>query len=321
VTSAFVLGLGSIGLRHATNLRKAGVACAAFDPLPDRRELARSRGIAVVARREEIFGMARPGDALVIATPSAAHAEDLRNGIDAGLNLLVEKPIAHVADGLSGLLVSARRKGLVVYPGLNLRHHPGVKAAKEILDRGGIGVPLWATIQCSSYLPDWRPHQDYRTNYAAAAIGGGVILDIIHEFDLAWFLLGSYDVVGAHVRRTGTLEVAGEDYAAVLLRHGTGTGSTLQVDYVTRPQRRVTVVAGSHATLSVDVAGRSVTVEAGSGETTRTRFESGFDDDYFEEVRHFLACVRGEAEPACSAEEAVAVLDRALLAKRMGAAA
>lgn len=316
--SAFVLGLGSIGLRHATNLRKEGIACFGFDPNPERRELAESRGVAGIAHRDEIFDLARPGDALVIATPPAAHVDDLRSGIDAGLNVFVEKPIGHDMADLAGLALAARQKGLVVYPGLNLRHHPGVQAAKRIIDDGRIGAPLWATIQCSSYLPAWRPHQDYRRNYAAAAIGGGVVLDIIHEFDLAWHLLGPYEIVGAHTRNTGILELSGEDYAAVLLRHASGTGSTLQVDYVTKPARRITVVAGSRATLRVEILGRSIEVESETEGTSRTDFETGFDDDYVEELRHFLACIRGEAEPACSAEEAISVLERALDAKRMG---
>lgn len=319
--TAFILGLGSIGLRHASNLRMLGYACVGFDPQTERRVLAETRGILCVPERREIFARAKPGDILVIASPSAEHVGDLKDGVDASLNIFVEKPISHSLDGLANLLHLARSKKLVVYPGLNLRHHPGVKAAKGMIDSGVIGTPLWATIQCSSYLPDWRPHQDYRTNYAAAAEGGGVIIDIVHEFDLAWHLLGAYEVVGAYTRRSGELELIGEDYAAALFRHQSGIGTTLQVDYISKPARRVTVIAGTKATLTVDVGRRLNLFNPWSGVESRTTFTTGFDSDYIDEMCDFIACTRGDAEPICSAEEAMAVLDRALRTRKIGTVA
>jgi predicted dehydrogenase len=320
MTTAFILGLGSIGLRHATNLRMIGYACVGFDPCADRRALAEEHGISCVPERDEVFSKAKAGDVLVIASPSAAHAGDLRSGIDADLHIFIEKPIAHTLEGLTDLIRAGAARGLVIYPGLNLRHHPGVVAAKALIGSGRLGTLLWATVQCSSYLPDWRPHQDYRTNYAAAAEGGGVILDIVHEFDLAWHLLGPYEVVGAHVRRSGELELAGEDYAAALLRHQSGVGTTLQVDYVSKPACRVTTVAGTEATITINIAGRFNLLRSRSGDESRIAYDTSFSQDYIEEMRHFDACVRGEAEPACTAEEAAVVLERALRTRQIGIA-
>src|SRR5947209_4960132 len=66
-------------------------------------------------------------------------------------------------------------------------------------------VRLWF----GSWLPDWRPNVDYRTTYSARAnLGGGVLLDAIHELDLCLWLLGGepVDVIGAVVGRFGPLE-------------------------------------------------------------------------------------------------------------------
>ena len=64
--------------------------------------------------------------------------------------------------------------------------------AKQLLDDGVIGRPLSARFFVGEYLPDFHPDEDYRKGYSARAdLGGGVMLTLIHDIDLATWFFGS----------------------------------------------------------------------------------------------------------------------------------
>jgi len=309
-----ILGLGSIGSRHAANLKVLGKEVVAFDPSSERRQRAGDAGIAASASRDEVLNKST---AVIIASPNDCHLRDMRDALAAGHHCFVEKPLAHVADGVKELLDEAAAKGCRVFAGLNLRFHPAVTAAKSWLEEGALGRPLWAIFQSCHYLPDWRPAQDYRTGYAADPATGGVLFDIIHEFDLAHHLLGPAETVAAAARNTGTLDIPSEDCADVILGHAAGVRSVLHLDYVTRPMRRVAEIGGERGILRLDLVRRDVTLTDADGFTSRHRVfaDTTPNDDYVTEMTAFIACVEQDALPACDGHEALAVLRQVIAAR------
>ena len=310
-----VLGLGSIGLRHARNLLDEGARVIGFDPSEERRALlARDGGTAVTERAAALEAVS----AAVVASPSGQHSDDLRAAIEAGCHVLVEKPLAHSEAGLDALLSRAEAAGLAVFVAVNQRFNPTVVAGRARLAGGALGEPLWARLLCASYLPDWRPQQDYRQGYAADPISGGVLFDVIHEFDLANHLLGPATTLAAAASRSGRLDMASEDVADVLLGHGPSLRSSLHLDYVTRPAQRITEIAGSEGLMRLDLRARRLERWASDGTLAEEQdFGGAVDDDYREEVAAFLACCRGEAEPRCDGREGLAVLRQVLEARRL----
>ena len=310
-----VLGLGSIGLRHARNLMALGQSVIAFDPSPDRGEaLKKAGGRLVPDRSAAIDGAA----AVIVASPNHCHLDDLTAALEAGRPAFVEKPLAHTPDGVEALLDAAALQGLAVFAGLNLRFHPAVMEAHRLIAAGDIGRPLWARLLCSSYLPDWRPEQDYRANYAADPKTGGVLFDIVHEFDLAHHLLGPARTVAAAARSSGLLDMASEDLADVLLRHASGVISSLHLDYVTRPRQRITEIAGERGLLRIDIPARRLTLIGPEGGILREdTYVTTIDDDYRDEMAAFLACLAGRAKPPCDGREALAVLREVIVARAL----
>jgi predicted dehydrogenase len=316
-TAVAVLGLGSIGLRHARNLLTLGRPVIGFDPDAERRAALEQLGGRVTSDRAAAFAGA---DAVVIASPNDRHLDDLASAVEHGLPTFVEKPLAHDPDGVAAVLDAADARGLVVFAALNLRYHPAVRAARAALERGEIGAPLWSRLICASWLPSWRPHQDYRTGYTAAAGTGGVLFDIVHEFDLATHLLGPARTVACAARRSGVLDMAAEDCADVILAHAGGVQSSLHLDYVTRPRRRVTEIAGTTGFLEIDLNVRTLRLWDADGALRRDeRHPGGFDDDYVQEMAAFLACLDGTGRPACDGREALGVLRQVVVARALAA--
>lgn len=301
-----ILGLGSIGIRHAGNALAMSEKVTGFDPDPVRRQLLIEKGGQAAESRAAALAGTR---AAVVASPNAHHLDDIHAALSANCHVMVEKPLAHSTEGVQALLDMAQASNRLVFAAHNLRFHPAVMAAKAIIVSGALGTPLWARAVAASYLPDWRPQQDYRQGFAADARTGGAVFDFIHEFDLLAFLLGPYTAEAAVARCSGILDMAAEDCADAILRHDTGVVSTLHIDYITRPAIRVTEVTGTNGSLRIDIPGRQLVHLAADGaELVEESFGGEHGDDYITEMRAFLACSRGEAAPACDGAEALAVL-------------
>ncbi|MDO8605306.1 MAG: Gfo/Idh/MocA family oxidoreductase [Phaeospirillum sp.] len=309
-----VLGLGSIGLRHARNALALGEAVIGFDPSPERRALAEAEGAAITDSRDAALAAAQ---AVVIASPSDRHEDDLAAAIAAGRHALVEKPIGHRVGRLPELLDQADRAGLVIAAALNLRVHPCVLLARHAIAEGRLGQMLWGRFLAALYLPDWRPGQDWRQGYANDPRTGGAIFDYIHEFDLAAHLLGGFRPAACVARRSGTLGLDSEDVADAILEHPGGVTSTVHVDYVTRPRLRGFTLAGTEGLIHVDLDRRHFRCLGQDGEAVIDQsLPGGYADDYVTEMSAFLAALRG-APAVCGGREALAVLEGILLTRSL----
>lgn len=309
-----VIGLGSIGMRHARNLLAAGAEVIGVDPDGERRALLAEAGGVPEQSRERALENA---EGVVIASPSARHYQDLADVAAAGRHVFMEKPLAHTDTGLEEILGQYDRQGRIVFAGLNLRFHPAAETARRVVAEARLGKILWARFQFSDYLPNWRPHQDHRRGYTADAATGGVMFDVIHEFDLANYILGPAETVAAACRNSGTLGILAEDSAEVILRHEGGVLSTLHLDYVTRPRRRVAEIAGTEGGLRLDLDARTVSIIDLEGAVIEAITDDGaYADDYEAEIKSFLSCMTGRQSPPCDGWQALDILRQVLAARR-----
>ena len=182
-----ILGLGSIGRRHATLLRQH--FSHEVELVSMRTHMGQELndlGIPEISGWDEIS--AQSLDVALIANPTNMHIDTAIRCAERGLHLFIEKPIDCRLDGLDHLLRIVAERRLTAYVAYPMRFHPVVRELKSRLVGRKI---LHANMVCASFLPGWRPNQDHLKGYSASwARGGGVFLDMSHEIDMAEYLFG-----------------------------------------------------------------------------------------------------------------------------------
>lgn len=284
-----VLGLGSIGSRHARNLVAMGHEVIGYDPQ-----------IHQLPQRELAIGTS---DAMVIASPTREHYHDLLDSMAAGKPTFVEKPIAATAFEWNRLSCEPH-KTPKVFVGYNLRFCECVIKAREWIDDGLIGNLLWGNFTCAQL----NNKPDY--------LRDGVILNWSHEIDLALYLLGPAEVECASARATVVNE-ARDIIADIILVHGNGARSTVHLDYVTQPQIRETTIVGTKGIIIIKLAGqRYVSVRDLNQNTVMHFAEKTWDDDYKTEMQAFIDRIEGKTTLGATGADGLAALRVCLDARK-----
>ena len=314
-----VIGCGSIGKRHIGNLLKleAGEVLTCDVRAERRAEAAERYGIETFSTLSE--ALARGPHAVVVAVPPSLHVPVAIEAAERGCHLFIEKPLAAGMERIGELIDIVKRRGLVTLVGCNMRFHPGLVRVKELLDGGAVGAVLSARAAFGQYLPDWHPYEDYRAGYSARRdLGGGIILDAIHEIDYLRWLAGEMQSVACFAGRLSSLEIETEDTAALLLRFANGAIGEIHVDYVQRAYSRSAEIIGEQGTIRWDYTAHAVRCYSAVDRCWRAFCDPVTwepNDMYLDEMRHFLRCLDGAETPAVDIINAKQVLEIALAAK------
>ena len=329
VRPVLLIGSGSIGRRHLANLRHA-VPGAAVTLL--RRPGAGSLDPAVAAAVDRVTD--HMDDALqplpelaVVAGPASTHVAHALALADAGVPMLIEKPLSVDLAGCHELAAICRANAVPVVVGYTLRHHPGFIELQGMLDSGAVGRPMFLRAEVGQYLPDWRPEVDYRTTVTASrSLGGGPLLELSHELDLARALLGMPVSVSAHLARVGDLAIDTEDTADLILRHasrqtGRPAVSSIHLDILQRPLRRELRLTGTEGTLQLDLAAGTLHRIATDGSASAVPFRAPAERNelYLAELMDLLAAIDGRT-PRVGLVDGIATMQIIDAARRSDAA-
>jgi predicted dehydrogenase len=311
-------GLGSIGQRHARNLRSI---------LGDDLELIafRVRGNPLVAEpairsfSRLDAALAEEPNAVIVANPSSAHLEVAEAAVEAGCHVFVEKPLATRLDGVDRLIAKADSKRVIGLVGYHFRFHPILRMVDDALRRETIGPIVAARFVMGEFLPDWHPYEDYRASYAARRpLGGGVLLTQIHEFDIALWWWGLPSRVFASGGHLSTLDIDVEDVASVMLQYPRAGGSlpvNLHLDYIQRPPVRRCEIVGEAGRIDVDLLSGIWRVTRSDGRVDEHHDAIDRNDLFVAEMKHFLACIERREAPIVSLRTGAESLAMALAAK------
>lgn len=309
---ALILGLGSIGLRHARNLRQLGVTnLAGVDPNPESRAKFTAE---MGAEAYETLAAALQVSAQlgVIASPNRFHIDQALACAQAGLHLFIEKPLGIAlqdVDRLEGLIATRR---LFAHVGSNWKFHPAFQQMKQLLVKGALGRLVGFRVLAGQWLPDWHPYEDYRQMYAARSdLGGGIVFDT-HELDYLLWLFGDLTSVLGIAGSSGSLEIDTPDVVSAALRFESGIQGVLQADYIQRQVRRDYHIYGSEGSLDWDIrTGRIVVTRSKSHPEPQSEFDvsvADLNEMYVDQMRHVLNGISNSSAPVTPVSAAKRVL-------------
>jgi predicted dehydrogenase len=307
-----VLGLGSAGSRHARHLVAEGHEVTAWDP----QRTDPPPGVALAASAEDALATS---EAAVVASPNVAHAEQALLVLDSGCHVLVEKPLATDPADARRVVDRARELGVVAGVAMNLRFHPPLRALADLVASGELGRIFLARASFGYDLRRWRPGTDHRESYSARSeLGGGIVLDAIHELDYLLWLLGPVASVAAHAARAPELEADVEAVAVGSLKFASGALGNVDLNFVEPAYRRGCLLAGDKAAAVWEWGAQTVVVRGGDGERT-IDVAGEVAATYLAEVRDFAGAIGSGRPPATPLEDGLAALELAVAIKQAAA--
>jgi len=317
-----VVGCGSIGKRHIRNLKHLGVnQVVAVDVRADRRREVLDR-FGVPAFGDIPSALAGEAIAALICTPTRFHLEHALLAARSGCHLFIEKPVSDSMEDVDELIEEVERRGLKTFVGCNFRFERGLRHVKRLLDDRAVGKVISARAQFGQYLPDWRPWEDYRETYSAKrSLGGGILLDRIHELDYLLWLMGEVREVCAMMGHLSHLEVDTEDTAEILLRFATGAVGSVHLDFVRRKYDCSLEIVGEAGIINWCYQDHSVRwFLASESRWSEMRWPNCDGNEmYLAEMEHFIRVVQGQETTVMDVASAKRVLAIALAVREAAA--
>jgi predicted dehydrogenase len=313
-----IIGVGAIGQTHLAAIAAcSGVSLAGvLDPAVMDQGLPRYKDL------DHLIGD-RP-DGVILSAPNALHAPIGVALLDAGLPVLIEKPLAETLDACERLVTAATRRGLPALVSHHRRHNPIIAAAKAQIDSGAFGQLVSGTVMCSLFKPASYYQIPWRT---APGSGGPVLINAIHEFDLLRHLFGDVTRVTA---RTSDAQrsLPVEDNAAAILEFASGGMITISLSDAAVGPWAWDLTAGeniarfpAHAAVSHLFAGTRAGFSLpdlawwshdGTPDWTKALTQRSLhraeSDSYLTQISHFAEVIRGRADPAVTLADGLAAM-------------
>lgn len=323
-----IAGIGLVGQRHADAIGQVpGLTfCAIVDPSDGGRAGAQARNVACYDDLQRMIDAEAP-DGIILATPTKLHVAQGRLCLDAGIPVLIEKPLADDLSAAASLVERAELVNVALLVGHHRRHNPLIRKAHEYITTGRIGAVRAIQATCWFYKPDaYFDVAPWRKQGGA----GPISVNLVHDIDLMRHLCGEITRVQAQAAPSAR-GYENEDVAAALLTFDNGAIGTITVsDSIVAPwswemtaheypvypttSQSAYQIGGSHGALSVPDLTLWTHEEVRDWWTpiSATSVLRDTSDPLINQMAHFAAVIRGEETPLVSGREglrSLAVVD------------
>jgi predicted dehydrogenase len=331
-----VAGAGLIGQAHIKRILEEPQAELAgiIDPSPRAQEQAAMLGVPCFADLKTGLQSAKP-DGVVIATPNQLHVAGGLVAVEAGVPMLLEKPVSDDVESALQLVTAAEEAGVAILVGHHRRHSPLIQEARKIISSGQLGRITAVNALCWFLKPS-----DYFDGPGAwrREPGGGVVLiNLIHVIDDLRNICG--DIVSVQAAESNVARgFPVEDTAAMILRFANGALGTLTIsDAAAAPWSWELTAGENKAYPQTDqfcylIAGTEGSLTVPRLDVWRHDGDNGWwspieasrrivpeQDPLTLQMRHFCAVIRGEAKPLLDGRGGTRTLETTLAVKQAAA--
>jgi predicted dehydrogenase len=325
-----VAGAGLIGLQHIRRVQTEpeAVLAAIVDPAERASELARSLGAPWFPDLPALLAADRR-DGVIIATPNQLHVANGVACVEAGIPMLMEKPVSDDVAGGWELVAAAEQADVPILVGHHRRHSPLIQEAKAVVASGAIGRVTAVNGLC------WflKPKHYFDVAWRRQPGAGVVLINLTHVIDDLRNICGDLESVQA-LQSNAVRGFAVEDTAAILLRFRNGALGTISIsDTVAAPwsweltsgedkafprsDQSCYLIGGTEGALSVPRLERwhHSSEQAWWGPIQAERRIVPDQDPLVLQLRQFCRVVRREEPPLLDGREAMKTLEATLAVK------
>ena len=318
-----IVGYGGMGGWHAERLQKSDVAELAgiYDIRRERCELAASRGISVYSSLRQLL-QDDSVELVTVAIPNDSHEDVVIKLLEAGKNVICEKPVTLSVESLDRMIAAAKKNGRLFSTHQNRRWDVDYLAMKQIKESGELGrvLEIESRIHGSRGIPsDWRGERRY---------GGGMLYDWgIHLIDQMLMIFGFDQVEDVFCTFDHITNQEVDDGFQLILRFRNGQKASVEVgtyNFIAMPRFYLRAEKGSalitdwreeaqvvkcnywHESEVIPVetaAGLTKTMAPRDEVTTESYSIPRPASDVHDYYRNFVAAIRGEAEQLVTHEQ------------------
>jgi len=309
INSILIVGFGSIGQRH----------------LKIARELFPQSSIGILLHNKInkipnyankiFFSLA---DAIkftpqiaIICSPASTHFEITIALVRKGIHVLIEKPLSTKLKGLEDLNKEAVINNCVLMVGYNLRFLPSLNKFKNLIDTNRVGKIFSVRCEVGQYLPSWRS-KDYRLSVSAQKkLGGGVLLELSHEFDYLRWIFGDVEFVQALLSKQSDLDIDVEDIAHIILSFKrANVMASLSLDFIRQDRIRTCHIIGENGSLRWNGLNGKIDLFEPPENRWSTIYEDKelLEQSYINEWLHFIKCINNKSHPEVSFNDGIQAL-------------
>lgn len=241
-------------------------------------------------------------DAIFITNPTEMHLETLKAYQGHSKSFFIEKPVVSMPQ-IEQAKNFICQDDSVYYVACPLRYNAVIQWIKENVNPHDV---ISVRSISSSYLPEWRLGQDYRNTYSAHKdMGGGVSIDLIHEWDYLSYLFGWPERVYSLIGKKSNLDIDSDDYAIYIAEYADKIAE-LHLDYFGRKTIREVQLFIRDDTIVGDIANNRLSFLV-SGKVID--FHEERDDFQRRELECFLDMVEGKVPVDNGFRHAIDVLE------------